>query len=392
MVYLAIMMSMIVKKKNSRKDRELDVLLGLVSLYLKQGSPVGSNTLRDNGFSHLSSATIRNYFAKLETEGYLLQQHASGGRIPTDSAFRYFAKLNVEKPEISKEDDQFLKELLTKEQREIAVYLQEAASALSDLSGCVAFIAAPRFDQDFIVNVQITGIDSTRALCIILTDFGMIHTEVLYLPKQIEDFSLERIQKYFHYRLTNLNKPEMAQEEEEFAKRAYNEVVLRHFVHYTNIYKEDLYKSGFSNLLHHNEFHDPSALSSALSLFENSFALRDILKKAYEEKSLSYWIGDDLRQYLPESTHCSLIAIPYYLHNNPVGAIGLLGPSRIAYKKVFGFLQKFSLYISESLTKNLYKYKLQYRQPKSHALSHQEEDRKEFNRIAHNKMIENRDE
>ena len=79
-------------KKNSRKDREREVLLGLVDLYIREGKPIGSHTLQDEGFEHLSSATIRNYFSKLEVEGYLKQHHISGGRSPTDKAFRIYAE------------------------------------------------------------------------------------------------------------------------------------------------------------------------------------------------------------------------------------------------------------------------------------------------------------
>ena len=63
-------------KRKQRAEREREVLLGLVELYLLTGKPVGSNTLKENGFENISSATIRNYFASLEKEGYLMQQHS----------------------------------------------------------------------------------------------------------------------------------------------------------------------------------------------------------------------------------------------------------------------------------------------------------------------------
>ena len=65
-------------KKKPKEERERLVLLGLVNLYLESGQPIGSNTLRESGFDYLSSATIRNYFAKLEKAGFVKQPHASG--------------------------------------------------------------------------------------------------------------------------------------------------------------------------------------------------------------------------------------------------------------------------------------------------------------------------
>ena len=82
-------------KRVGKQDRERKVLLGLVEYYIQTGKPVGSNALKESGFGDLSSATIRNYFAHLEETGYLIQSHSSGGRIPTDLAYRIYADENV---------------------------------------------------------------------------------------------------------------------------------------------------------------------------------------------------------------------------------------------------------------------------------------------------------
>lgn len=70
------------KKPKAKADREKQVLLGLVDTYIRTGKPVGSNTLKEGSFENLSSATIRNYFARLEEEGFLKQQHSSGAESP----------------------------------------------------------------------------------------------------------------------------------------------------------------------------------------------------------------------------------------------------------------------------------------------------------------------
>lgn len=359
---------MLLERKN-RKTKEMEVLLGLIDLYLKQGRPIGSNTLKENGFDNLSSATIRNYFARLETEGFLRQHHASGGRIPTDKAYRLYAETKRDAVEINKGDDQFLNSLLTRETKELSIYFQEAAEAISELTGCAVFIAAPKFDQDFIVQIKLVEIDEKRTLCILITNFSLIHTEVLYLPKKMDKGALDRIEQYFHFRLTGLNKPKMSESDETFAKHAYNEIVLRHFVSYTNMQFEDVYKAGFSKLLHHPEFHDPAILSNTLGFFEHRDTVKQILKECFEGKELKYWIGDDLEAYIAPPYYTSAVAIPYRIHNHIVGAIALLGPDRLAYAKIFGILEKVSHYISENLTQTLYKYKINYRQPRSEEIA-----------------------
>lgn len=355
-------------KKVSRKDRERDVLLGLVDLYVKQGKPIGSHTLQEEGFEHLSSATIRNYFAKLEVEGFLKQHHTSGGRAPTDKAYRLYAEEELKSASLNRDDDAFLASLLLKETKTIPLYLQGVIQAISELSECASFLISPRFDQDFIVKIQLMKIDDSRILCAILTDFGQIHTEVIHTAMKISPAFLKRMEEYFHYRLTGLNRPTLNDEEETLAKQNYNEIVLRHFVSYTNMHSEEIYKAGFSKLLIHPEFHDPGILSNTLSLFENTDLIRTLLNHSFHKEAATFWIGDDLTNYLSPPYYASLIAVPYRIGQKTVGVLATLGPDRLPYGKVFGILQSAANYLSENLTKSLYKFKLTYRQPKSKSL------------------------
>ena len=101
-------------KKLPKNDREQAVLLGLVELYLKIGKPIGSSTLQEHGFESLSTATIRNYFSKMEEMGYLKQQHTSGGRIPTEKAFRLYADTYKSQGHAEEGQEEILAEALKK--------------------------------------------------------------------------------------------------------------------------------------------------------------------------------------------------------------------------------------------------------------------------------------
>ncbi len=357
-----------INKRGSRHQREREVLFGLIDLYLLDGKPIGSNTLKVSGFDHLSSATIRNYFAKLELEGYLIQHHASGGRVPTDKAFRLFAEDCQESPELSREDDEILVSILSKETKEVSLYLQEAIEALCEMTDCAVVISAPRFDQDFVIDVKLLHLDERRALCVIMTDFSLVHTETIYLPKMRHPLSVEKIQEYFQFRLKGGKRPKMTDEESKFAQSCYNEIILRHFVAYTNMEKEDLYRGGFSNLLKHSEFHDPTLLSQALALLEKKGTIQFMLDECFKADSLKFWIGEDLKGPIHEAISCSLVAVPYKLHTNVVGTIAILGPNRMNYGKIFGLLLRAAELISESLTNSMYKYKITYRQPETKAI------------------------
>jgi heat-inducible transcriptional repressor len=354
-------------KKPSKDMREKLILLGLVDLYIKTGKPVGSNTLRENGFESLSSATLRNYFCKLEEEGYLKQQHSSGGRIPTALAYKLFAESYLDHPLISEEEKRAVKKLLQKETRGVASYLQAATQAISELTGCAVFLAAPRFDHDFILEIKLVAIDHSRLLCVLITDFGMVHTETLLTEKKLSNFSIKRIETYLNWKLNGIDKPSLDAAEEALASHFYKEVMLRHIVNYSNFSAEDLFQAGFSQLLSYPDFNDAAALATGLSLFENKQELRKLLNECCNKGKLCCWIGEDLSAF---SSQCSVIAIPYRINQTVCGAFAILGPNRLPYRELFGQIQQIATTLSESLTKSMYKFKLSFRQPHPFSKEH----------------------
>jgi heat-inducible transcriptional repressor len=351
-------------KKYNKKQRELAVLQGLVDLYIKTGEPIGSNTLKENGFDYLSPATIRNYFSNLEKDGFVHQQHSSGGRIPTAKAYReYVNELGIKCP-LKEKEILSIKEKLKYSTKEVAAYLHNAAEILSQETQMAIFLSAPRFDQDFIQDVKMISLDRYTILCVLITDFGLIRTESLKTHKELSSKDIQEIQDYFLYRLGKEKKPFF--KDQSLAKLAqyfYNEIMVRHIVEYTHFQEEDLYRTGLSSLLHYPEFQDTSVLASSLSLLENPSQMRRLLQESVKINRLTAWIGNELNFCTPKISECSVIAIPYRINMITVGAFGLLGPLRMNYKKIFGLLNFASDLLSETLTKSVYKYKITFRKP-----------------------------
>ena len=82
------------KKKSDSEDlfdqRTQQVLQGIINSFIVNSEPVGSRTLSKTLGLSLSPATIRNIMSDLSDQGFLTQAHTSGGRIPTDKAYRFY--------------------------------------------------------------------------------------------------------------------------------------------------------------------------------------------------------------------------------------------------------------------------------------------------------------
>lgn len=358
------MKALLIENKQSHKERRRHgVLLALIEYYIKTAKPVGSATLKETGFPSLSSATIRNYFSKLEEEGYLTQQHSSAGRIPTSLAYRFYAEHQLQTL-----SDPLLTTSTLEETKEITHYLQQAAQRLSESTQTAVFLSAPRFDQDFVVAIKLIQVTVSQIVCLLVTEFGEIQTILLPNETPLDVNSLKNLEDYCQARLKGLPSPPLSLEEQELAQNVYNEAMLRYIVRYSHFIDEEIYRTGFSKLLFYPEFRDPHLLANSLSLFENAHSMRLLLRKCIAQNTLKFWIGEDLLAYAQQTPYCAVLASPYRVNGVAVGAVGLLGPMRLPYDQCFKELSRFSNEVSDLLTRSLYKFKMTYRQPEQTTL------------------------
>lgn len=70
--------------------RQGKLLNFIIKEYVKTAKPVGSVLVAKKANFDLSPASLRSEMYELEQAGYLSQLHTSGGRVPTDKAYRYF--------------------------------------------------------------------------------------------------------------------------------------------------------------------------------------------------------------------------------------------------------------------------------------------------------------
>lgn len=77
-------------------DKRQRLLDEMIAIYIKDGDPIGSESLRLTMDMKISSATIRNYFKVLVDEGILFQPHISSGRIPTNNALKAYWRKHID--------------------------------------------------------------------------------------------------------------------------------------------------------------------------------------------------------------------------------------------------------------------------------------------------------
>ncbi|MFZ2804447.1 MAG: hypothetical protein WA001_04445 [Patescibacteria group bacterium] len=86
-------------------DERLQKLLGIVvEDVIETGEPVGSQRLVDAHKLEVSPATVRNWFAELESAGFIAQPHTSSGRIPTEKGYRLYVEEIMQRRPLAKRE------------------------------------------------------------------------------------------------------------------------------------------------------------------------------------------------------------------------------------------------------------------------------------------------
>lgn len=112
-------------------DRHRALLKAIVETYVKNGDPVGSDTIERNYNLGVSPATIRNDMVHLTELGLLKQPHTSAGRAPTSMAYKiYIAELMKEK-ELPISAEVAIKENLWQQRYKEQKLLREAVRSLA---------------------------------------------------------------------------------------------------------------------------------------------------------------------------------------------------------------------------------------------------------------------
>ena len=176
-----------IDEKNKRKH---DIILKAVDDYIHTAQPITSGGLNAY-FTDISSATLRNELNALESMGYFRQLHTSGGRVPTDLAYREYVNAILENDKLNYKS--IKKVLNSYEDRSISLIstLSTLAKRLSRATNYPAVLVQHGLKNLTIVNIQIIPLIQKDALLLIETNAGIIDDNIALDPNIDRDACVE---------------------------------------------------------------------------------------------------------------------------------------------------------------------------------------------------------
>lgn len=339
--------------------RSRDIFKHIVDSYMANGEPVGSRTLSRLIDQPLSPATIRNVMADLEEMGLLKAPHTSAGRLPTDAGLQLYVEGLLEVGGLSGDDKDQIESNCAGAGRSVESVLGDVVDTLSGLSQHAGIVLAPNTERPF-KHIEFVPLSSERALVITVNDNGVVENRLIDLPAGMRSSTLVEATNYLSARLNGRTFPEAKQDiEDEIATQQSQldeltrKVVEAGIATWSQSGENDgmLLVRGQSKLLDDVEnLVDLEHIRQLFQALESKRSFLDLIKVSQNGRGLQIFIG--AQNDLFAVSGCSMIIAPYSAgegKSSTVGAIGVIGPTRMNYSRIIPMVDHTARAVSRML-------------------------------------------
>jgi heat-inducible transcriptional repressor len=339
---------------NRVPERAQRILHDLIDEYITNGCPVGSQTLAQRGSIDLSAATLRNVMAELEEMGYLFQPHVSAGRIPTEKALRFYVDTILEVRSLTMSEKKMIREKYTYDQMELSDLLKETSQVLSEISKNISVVVMPKFITTVFKLIEFVNLGRDRILVIFVSQSGVVQNRVIAVDEEMPQLELDNYARYLNELLKGLTLQEVKNkilEEMQKEKNSYDLLMSKALALSKKALdsndEAEVYVEGMLNLLEYPEFAEVKTMKRILHAIEEKQRLLKLLNKALAAKGVQIFIGSE--NELQDMEGCSLVTAPYAKKNQILGALGVIGPTRMDYERIIPIVDYTAKIVSRML-------------------------------------------
>ena len=314
-------------------ERQRQILIRVVEEYVATGEPVGSKNLVERAGLRISPATVRNELAELERLGLLTHPHTSAGRVPTDRGYRYYVDRLLERrmprPATFPLD-------LSAARSEVESALQATTEMLSQVTRLIALVSAPPFQAATVRHVEVLLLQPQIVMVVAITSTGGVTKRVYAFDAPVDPGLAYWAAQYLNDQLVgvSLGSGQLRRRLEDVslnpAEREFLAVLAPAFTEAEDE-EQRVYVGGAAGLLDEVGDQELGSYRSLIELLERRRALLDVLAEALDPRRPFVRVGDELAN--PALHDLALVGAAYGIANRTLGAVSLIGPTRMDYDK-----------------------------------------------------------
>lgn len=330
-------------------ERKTAILRAVVREYIETGQPVGSNHLvRAQGVS-VSSATIRNEMAVLEQEGFLHQPHTSAGRVPTDKGYRHFVDHLALAGPLDSERSEQVRDFFDTSHGALEKLLGDTSKLLAGLTDYAAVVIRPVAEASTIRSLQIVSLSARTATVVVVLSNGRVESEMIELANEVSPAKVSAA----GVRLANsavgrtLETLEILPSSEDDAVDTIVRAAVASFRSSRRQSADLAFVGGASHMA--QAFDAVDVVRNVLQALEHQHLVVGLLRSVLG-RGLSVAIGAE--HGVEPLAACAVVVKPYVVEGEPLGTIGVLGPTRMNYPRALAVVEAVSEQLGRTLTEN----------------------------------------
>lgn len=329
------------KKQANQMDKRAQHLLKLlIDRYIEEGYPVASTTLAKEKSVNFSAATIRNIMMELEEQGYIYSPHTSAGRVPTIQGYRFFVNTILHAVPIKEMDLQSVQTELTSEMT-LTDLLQTTTRMLSSVTKMAGIVTLPKRSQVVLKHVEFLPLSSYRVLCVLVLNNREIENRILNTKKAYSQRELQSAANFFNHHFAG--KPltlelrsallaAMRQDQQDMEVLLSAAMQAAETAVAEKAGENDFLLEGQDRLLEMARHGNIDGLKTLFEAFRQKQDILHLLDQCLDADGLQIFIGKESGfQALGD---CSVVTAPYSVHGKVLGALAVVGPTRMAYDKI----------------------------------------------------------
>ncbi|GAN62700.1 heat-inducible transcriptional repressor HrcA [Acetobacter indonesiensis] len=338
--------------------RSAAILREIVEEYVESGEPVGSRTLSRRLGLPLSPATIRNVMASLTEAGLLFSPHTSAGRLPTEAGLRLFVDGLLQFGSLSEEEQAGIGRSLEARGRSLQETLTEASALLSGMSDAAGLVVAPKGDGG-IKHIEFVALGGNRALVVLVGADGRVENRVMETPVGMPPSALIEAANYLNARVLGATLPDLRQrvgvemaENQNALDKLTAEVVESGLAVWNggdDARGGTLIIRGQGKLLADVDGQERLlAIQTLFDRLETQETMLRLLELAENSAGVRIFIGAESGLF--GASGMSMVVAPARNDaNRIVGAIGVIGPTRINYGRIIPVVDYTARFLGEML-------------------------------------------
>lgn len=314
-------------------DRKSEILRLIVRDYIREVTPVASETIARKHGLGVSPATIRNDVADLEHEGYITRPHPSAGSIPLDSGYRVYVEdmAGHGTADIPRSVRVSVQKRLLEVARDIDEWTNVAAELLAHMAGNLAIVTFPKASESRVKRVELVRLQDFLTLLIVVFQQARLRKQLIHLTEPVTSSDLQMSANRVTDMLVGLSSREIEAKDlslSPFEKEVVDTTVVMQKDEDRPSYP-DHYLDGLRNLLAQPEYADKERVQEVVESVEDGSLAQAVLDETPDSPVVRVVIGQENQGDMLRPL--SVVISRYGIPGEAAGAVGAIGPVRMQY-------------------------------------------------------------